>query len=371
MNKDNLLDYLPHILLLGPGPSSVAPSTYHALSQPTLGHLDTYLYGIMDEVKAGLRELFGTQNELTIATSGTGSSGMEAAFTNVVEPGDKVLVLANGFFATRMTEVAGRLGAKVTQFESPWGEALPVDQVAEQLGSENYDIVAMVQAETSTGVLNPAGEIGALLKDYGALFIIDAVTSLGGLPLQADEWGADVVYSCSQKGLACPPGLAPITFSARALAKYKGRKNKVPNWYLDAGLLAQYWGGEKRVYHHTISANLVYGLYQAVYNILAEGTQNAFARQWAAHEYLVRELYKLGLEMLVAEGQRLPMLNAVKVPAGADEAAIRARLRQEHHIEIGAGLGPLAGQIFRIGLMGHNARPEVVDKLITALKAVL
>jgi alanine-glyoxylate transaminase/serine-glyoxylate transaminase/serine-pyruvate transaminase len=259
----------------------------------------------------------------------------------------------------------------VTQLEAPWGEALPLTQVAEELGRDKYAIVAMVQAETSTGVLNPVEEIGVLLKDYGALFLVDAVTALGGVAVLADEWGADVVYSCSQKGLACPPGLAPITFSARALAKYNGRKNKVPNWYLDAGLLAQYWGGEKRVYHHTISSNLIYGLYQAVHNLLAEGLPNVFARQWAAHEYLVQELAKLGLEMLVAEGSRLPTLNALKVPAGADEAAIRARLRREHHIEIGAGLGPLAGQIFRIGLMGYNARPEVVDRLAAALKEVL
>ena len=215
MNKDNLLDYLPHVLLLGPGPSSVAPSTYHALSQPTLGHLDPYLFGIMDEVKVGLRELFGTQNELTIALSGTGSSGMEAAFTNIVEPGDKVLVLVNGFFAGRMAEVAGRLGAQITQMESPWGEALPLEQVAEQLQRDKYDIVAMVQAETSTGVLNPVAKVGALLKDYGALFVIDAVTSLGGVPVLADQWGADVVYSCSQKGLACAPGLAPIALTIR------------------------------------------------------------------------------------------------------------------------------------------------------------
>ncbi|MCL1816108.1 MAG: aminotransferase class V-fold PLP-dependent enzyme [Clostridiales bacterium] len=371
MNKDNLLDFLPHLLLLGPGPSSVNPSTYHAISQPTLGHLDPYLFEIMDELKTGLRKLFATQNELTIALSGTGSSGMEAAFTNVVEPGDKVLVPVNGFFAARMAEVASRLGATVVQLEYPWGEALPVELIAEELGRADYDIVAMVQAETSTGVLNSAAEIGALLKDYGALFIVDAVTSLGSVEVLADIWGADIIYSCSQKGLACPPGLSPITFSERALAKFHQRKNKVPNWYLDAGLLAQYWGGEKRVYHHTISSNLVYGLYQAVHNIITEGLQNTFTRHQQAHEYLVAELAKLGLEMLVAEGSRLPTLNAVKVPAGIDEAAIRTRLRREHYIEIGAGLGPLAGQIFRIGLMGYNAKPEIVDKLIAALKAVL
>ena len=371
MKKDNLLDHLPHVLLLGPGPSSVAPSTYHAIAQPTLGHLDPYLYSIMDEVKAGLRELFGTQNELTIAASGTGSSGMEAAFVNVVEPGDTVLVLVNGFFAARMAEVAGRLGAKVMQLEFPWGQPLDLSAVRQQLQKEKYDIVAMVHAETSTGVRNPADEIGAMLEDYGALFIVDAVTSLGGLPVQADIWGADIIYSCSQKGLACPPGLAPITFSERALAKFAGRKSKVPNWYLDAGLLAQYWGGEKRLYHHTISGNMVYALYQAIHNIQAEGLENVLLRQWEAHEYLVRELAKLGMEMLVEPAYRLPMLNTVKVPAGVDEAAVRIRLRKEHHIEIGAGLGPLAGQIFRIGLMGYNARPEIVDRLIAALKTVL
>jgi len=349
----------------------VAPATYHAVAQPTLGHLDADLFCIMDEVKCGLRELMGTENELSIAISGTGSSGMEAAFVNVVEPGDKVLTLINGFFAGRMAEVAERLGATVTRLEFPWGQPLDIPAVQEQLQKEQYDIVAMVHAETSTGVCNPADVIGALLKDYGALFIVDAVTSLGGLPLQADKWGADIIYSCSQKGLACPPGLAPITFSERALGKFRGRKNKVPNWYLDAGLLAQYWGGEKRVYHHTISSNLVYALYQAMYNLMEEGLENVFLRQRQAHEYLVQELEKLGMEMLVAPAYRLPMLNTVKIPAGMDEAAVRMRLRKEHHIEIGAGLGPLAGQIFRIGLMGYNARPEVVDRLITALEKTM
>lgn len=371
MKQANLLDQVQSVLLLGPGPSGVAPATYRALSTMELGHLDPYFLRIMDEVKSGLRQLMGTKNELTLPISGTGSAGMEAAFVNLVEPGDKALVLINGVFGTRMADVAARLGAEVTKLDFAWGTPVLPETVAGQLKREQYDIVAMIHAETSTGVCNPVAEISRLLDGYGALFIVDAVTSLGGIPVEADEWQADVVYSGTQKCLSCPPGLSPITFSQRAVAKLGGRKSKVPNWYLDMSMLIQYWQGQQRVYHHTAPINMVYGLYQAIYNILEEGLAQSHRRHREAHLYLVDELKQLGLEMLVEEAFRLPMLNTVKVPAGVDEALIRRRLLNEHHIEIGGGLGPLAGQVFRIGLMGYNAEKYAVDRLIAGLKALL
>jgi alanine-glyoxylate transaminase/serine-glyoxylate transaminase/serine-pyruvate transaminase len=369
--KKNLLESIHPTLLMGPGPSCVSPSTYHAMSLPTLGHLDPYFIDIMDGIKAGLRQLMGTSNEVTVPLSGTGSAGMEAAFVNTVEAGDKVLVLINGVFGVRMADVAGRLGAVVDTVEAQWGTALSVSAVKAKLDANHYDIVAVVHAETSTGVLNPVAEIGKLVKAQGALFIVDTVTSLGGIPVKVDEWGADVCYSGSQKCLSCPPGVAPITFSPTAMAKINARKNKVPNWYLDMTLLTQYWGGSKRVYHHTAPINMMYGAYQAIYQILEEGLEAVWQRHQETHEYLVESLDKIGIQFLVSESDRLPMLNAVLVPEGVDEAAIRTRLLKEFHIEIGAGLGPLAGKIWRIGLMGHTAHKHNVDRLVAALKACL
>ncbi len=367
----NMLDDIQSVLLLGPGPSGVAPATYQALSRPSLGHLDPYFFQIMDQVKAGLRQLMGTANHLTVPVSGTGSAGMEAAFVNMIEPGDQVLVLINGVFGQRMADVAGRLGAKVDTLEFPWGQPVLPETAAQALQKEDYDIVATVHAETSTGVRNPIEALGALLKDYGALFIVDAVTSLGGIPVTADAWGADVVYSGSQKCLSCPPGLAPITFSEKALSKLARRKSKVPSWYLDMNMLINYWSGQKRVYHHTAPINMIYGLYQAIYNILEEGEERVFARHQEVHRHLVRELADLGLEMLVEAESRLPMLNAVKVPEGLDEAMVRRRLLDDYRIEIGAGLGPLAGKILRVGLMGYNAQLHTVDRLTAALGEIL
>ncbi|MDR1711267.1 MAG: alanine--glyoxylate aminotransferase family protein [Propionibacteriaceae bacterium] len=367
----NTLDRVPATLLLGAGPSGVAPSTYHALAKNTVGHMDPFFIGLMDELKQGLRTLFGTANELTVPLSGTGSAGMEAAFVNLVEPGDKVLVLQNGVFGKRMVEVAGRLGAEVTELGFEWGTPVDVAAVADQLRQGPYKIVAIVFAETSTGVRNPVAEVGELLRGTGALYLVDAVTAIGGIPVEVDRWGIDVCYAGSQKCLSCPPGASPITFSERAVAAIKARATKVPNWYLDMTLLTAYWGGGTRVYHHTPPINMMYGLYQAVYNILQEGVENVFARHLRAHQRLAAGLAELGWEFLVDEPYRLPELNTVKVPEGVDEARLRARLLAEHQIEINGGLGALAGKIVRIGLMGYNATEANADRLIGAMKAVL
>ena len=366
----NLLEEINPVLLMGPGPSCVHPATYHAMSRVTLGHLDPFFIKIMDEIKSGLRKVMGTENDVTIPISGTGSSGMEAAFVNLVEKGDKVLVLVNGVFGKRMVDVAQRLGADVDELEFAWGTPVIVEEAKKQLGKKDYDIVAIVHAETSTGVNNPVSEIGKLI-DKKSLYIVDCVTSLGGTQVSLDKWGVDVGYSGTQKCLSCPPGLAPITFSEQAMTKIKNRKSKVPNWYLDFNLLTSYWGGESRVYHHTAPINMMYGLYQALYLLLDEGLENAYARHIACHNQLVTGLQELGMELLVEKSSRLPMLNAVNVPAGIDDAVLRSRLLKEHQIEVGAGLGPLAGKIIRIGLMGHTARPENVLRLLEALKKCL
>jgi alanine-glyoxylate transaminase/serine-glyoxylate transaminase/serine-pyruvate transaminase len=333
--------------------------------------MDPFFLHLMDELKAGLRVLFGTRNDLTVPLSGTGSAGMEAAFANLVEKGDRVLVLQNGVFGQRMADVAGRLGADVTELAFEWGQPVDVDRVAGQLERGPYKIVAVVFAETSTGVRNPVAEIGDLLNGSGTLYLVDAVTALGGIPVEADAWGVDVCYAGSQKCLSCPPGASPITFSDRAVEAIRARGSKVPNWYLDMTLLTAYWGGGTRVYHHTPPINLMYGLYQAVYNILEEGVEAVFARHAAAHQALAAGLADLGWEFLVDEPYRLPELNTVVVPDGVDEALLRKRLLAEHHIEVNGGLGPLAGKILRIGLMGYNARVDNAERLVAAMRSVL
>ncbi|MEY8339064.1 alanine--glyoxylate aminotransferase family protein [Lachnospiraceae bacterium 62-35] len=369
--KKNYLDDIQSTLLLGAGPSGVAPSTYRALSQTMLGHLDPYFIEIMDEIKKGLRQLMQTENEVTVPLSGTGSSGMEAAFVNTVEPGDKVLILENGVFGNRMADVAARLGAIVTKEEFEWGTPVQIDRVKELLAADHYKLVAIVHAETSTGVCNPVYEIGQLVHEAGSLYLVDAVTSLGGIPVEVDKWKADICYSGSQKCLSCPPGASPITFSKAAMEVIRTRKSRVPNWYLDMNLLTQYWGGSKRVYHHTAPISMMYALYQSIYNILEEGMEQAFARHKAVHEHLVKGLDELGMKMLAAPEYRLPELNAVVVPDGVDEADLRAQLLNKYHIEVSSGLGPLAGKIIRIGLMGYNATEYNADRLLAALKEIL
>ena len=366
----NLLDNIEEILLMGPGPSCVPPAVYCALARPTLGHLDPYFLTIMDELKILLQQIMNTANNLTVPVSGTGSAGMEACFVNLVEPGDRVLILINGVFGMRMREVASRLGAEVEVMEFQWGTPVNPSMVGKKLREGNYRLLAVVHAETSTGVANPVAEIGALPRGDDCLYLVDAVTSLGGMEVGMDAWGIDALYSGTQKCLSCPPGLAPLSFSPRAAAKLNGRRRKVPNWYLDISMIIDYWG-KNRVYHHTAPVNMLYALYQALKTIFAEGLEEAFARHRRSHEMLVRGLGELGLKMVVEEPFRLPMLNTVYCPAGIDEAAVRRRLRSEYRIEIGGGLGPLAGKIWRIGLMGHTAAEENVRRFLDALRTVI
>ena len=367
----NLLDRVQNTLLMGPGPSCVHPSVYSALSKPTIGHLDPSFIEIMDQIKMQLQKVMQTENRLTIPVSGTGSAGMETVFVNLVQPNDSVLVLINGVFGKRMQDVAERLGAQVDVLEFEWGTPVDVERARNQIKSKPYKIVAIVHAETSTGVCNPVQELSETVHNSGALYVVDAVTSLGGMPVKTDEWHIDALYSGTQKCLSCPPGLAPVSLSDRAVEVIQNRTSKVPNWYLDLTMIINYWQGAKRAYHHTAPINMLYALHQALQNILDEGLESVFERHMAAHTQLVHGLDKLGLSLLVEEPFRLPMLNAVKIPEGVDEAAVRIKLLQEYHIEIGAGLGPLAGKIWRIGLMGHTAYPENVDRLLDTLKTLI
>ncbi|PID40698.1 MAG: alanine--glyoxylate aminotransferase [Proteobacteria bacterium] len=371
MTTENLLNGIADTLLMGPGPSCVHDKVYEALARHSIGHLDPYFIRIMDAIKADSRTLLNTQNELTIPMSGTGSSGMETCFVNLIEKGDPVLVLINGVFGMRMQDVAQRLGADVDTLEFEWGSPVVVDTVKAKLETRSYKIVAVVHAETSTGVKNPVAEIGRLLKDSDAIYLVDAVTSLGGMEIRMDDWGIDALYSGTQKCLSCPPGLAPLSFSAKSVSALEKRQSKVPNWYLDLTMIINYWKGANRTYHHTAPINMHYGLYQAQRLILEEGLDNVCKRHLTCHQELVKGLEKLGLAMLVKPDCRLPMLNSVIVPDGVDEAAVRSRLLNEYKIEIGAGLGPLSGKIWRVGLMGHTARPKNVDRLLAALKTIL
>lgn len=362
---------LTQTLLMGPGPSMVPPEVYAALSRFTIGHLDPRFIRLMDEIKQRLKLLFNTENRLTIPMSGTGSAGMETVFVNLVEPGDRVLILKNGVFGMRMADVATRLGARVDVLEFDWGTPVRIEDVREKLAGGPYKIVAVVHAETSTGVENPVAEIGSLLKGTDSLYLVDTVTSLGGMPVNTDEWGIDAVYSGTQKCLSCPPGLAPVSFSTRAVEVLTSRKTPVPNWYLDMNLLVNYWEGASRAYHHTAPINMLYGLYAALGAVLEEGLPEVYDRHRQAHLQLVAGLEAMGLSMAVDSACRLPMLNAVTIPEGVDDAGVRSRLLREFDIEIGAGLGPLAGKIWRIGLMGHTARPENIDRFLAALGQIL
>jgi alanine-glyoxylate transaminase/serine-glyoxylate transaminase/serine-pyruvate transaminase len=370
-NKQNILNDVEQILLMGPGPSMVHESVYRAISLPTLGHLDPYFIRIMDAVKEQIRQAFRTSNHLSLPMSGTGSAGMETSFVNFIERDDPVLILINGVFGMRMKDVAERLGAQVDSIEFEWGTPVLVDRVREKLEQTAYKMVALVHAETSTGVENPVQEVGKLVRGTDSLFLVDAVTSLGGMEVNVDGWGIDIIYSGSQKCLSCPPGISPVSVSARALEFLRNRKTKVPNWYLDLSMIVNYWEGQKRAYHHTAPINMIYALYQSLFNLLEEGLDNAFARHRKNHELLVAGLEKLGLQMFVDASCRLPMLNAVVVPDGVDEAAVRKRLRDEFRIEIGAGLGPMAGKVWRIGLMGETCRPGNVERILSALREIL
>ncbi len=362
----------PQRILLGPGPSTVHPRVYRALATPIIGHLDPEFLQIMDELQEMLRWLFGTTNRLTFAVSGTGSAGMEAAFVNIVEPGDTVIVGVNGVFGNRMLDVVRRCGATAVPVEAQWGHRLDIQKIEDALKrNKPVKAVALVHAETSTGVLQPMTDVGALCKKYGALLVADTVTSLAGLPVLVDEWQIDVCYSGTQKCLSCPPGLAPITFSEQALAIAQSRKTKIQSWYLDVTMIANYWSNSSRAYHHTAPISMNYALREALRLVSEEGLKERFRRHARNSAILIENLLQLGLEPLVHEDVRLPCLNAIQVPRHVDEAKIRRRLLQEYNIEIGGGLGNLAGKIWRIGLMGESSSKANVVYLVSALRELL
>ena len=360
----------PNRLLLGPGPSDAAPSVLTALSKPLLGHLDPAFIGMMEEIKSMLRQIFQTENEMTFPVSGTGSAGMEFCFVNLIEPGDDVVVCINGVFGMRMADLAIRCGANVTKVEAPWGEIIQPEQVKEAVAGKSPKLIALVHAETSTGALTPAEEISKIAHDAGALMLLDTVTSLGGCEVDIDGWSIDAVYSGTQKCLSCPPGLAPVSLSPKALKIANNRKTQVQSWYLDVNLLSGYWGTE-RVYHHTAPISMNYALHESLRLVLEEGLQTRWARHKANHEKLAAGLKKLGLGIASQEGHQLWQLNAVTVPEETDEAQVRKRLLEEYQIEVGAGLGPMKGKIWRVGLMGESSTAENVDRYLDAMTQIL
>ncbi len=359
--------------LMGPGPSDVPPRVLEALSRPTIGHLDPAFVTMMDEVKELLQYAFQTDNALTMPVSAPGSAGMETCFANLVEPGDKVVVCQNGVFGGRMKENVERCGGVAVMVEDPWGEAINADKLEETLKvHKDARIVAMVHAETSTGAQSDVEKLVKLAHAHDCLTIVDAVTSLGGTPVKVDEWKIDAIYSGSQKCLSCTPGLSPVSFNERALEKVRNRKSKVQSWFLDLNLVMGYWGeGAKRAYHHTAPINALYSLHEALLILREEGLDRAWDRHYKNHLALRAGLEAMGLLFVVNKADRLPQLNAVTIPDGVDDAKVRSRLLQEYNLEIGAGLGALAGKVWRIGLMGHSSRAENILLCIGALESVL
>jgi alanine-glyoxylate transaminase/serine-glyoxylate transaminase/serine-pyruvate transaminase len=359
----------PRRFLFGPGPTQVEQRVYDAMSKPVVGYLDPFFFKVNEDVRAGLREVFGTRNPFTLAISGTGSAGMETAISNFVEPGEKLLVFTAGYFADRIGEMGQRHGAHVALCRKPWGQTFTEAEALEAVERESPQVVAFVHAETSTGALQAPLAITRPARKSGALVIADCVTSLGATSIEVDASGIDVAYSCSQKGLSCPPGLSPVTVSPVALDHLRARKTDVPVWYLDLKLLAEYYDGRK--YHHTAPISSFYALREGLAAILEEGTANRFQRHARAHAEFVRRVEAMGLRMHVAPGQRIPNLNTVRVLEGVDDAPIRRELLEEHGIEVGAGLGPLAGKIFRVGLMGPLANKKGLDLFFHAFEACL
>lgn len=368
LNLDPLA--VPARLLMGPGPCNAHPDVLQAMNTSPLGHLDPAFLQIMDEIQSLLRYVWQTDNPHTIAVSGTGSAAMEATLANSIEPGDVVLVGVAGYFGNRLVDMAGRYQADVKTISQPWGRVFSLEELRSAMAQYRPRILALVHAETSTGARQPIEGVGELCREYDCLLLLDTVTSLGGVPIHLDEWGVDLAYSCSQKGLGCAPGASPFTMSERAMTKLQGRSSKVPNWYLDMLLLGKYWGVD-RVYHHTAPINLYYGLREALRLLAAEGIDRSWQRHQTNVEYLWESLSKIGLDMHVEKEHRLPTLTTVKVPDGVDAKSITNRLLKEHDIEIGNGLGELAGKVWRVGLMGYNSRPETVDRLVSSLSAVL
>jgi alanine-glyoxylate transaminase / serine-glyoxylate transaminase / serine-pyruvate transaminase len=366
------LSALPSRLLLGPGPSPVSPRILEALARPTIGHMDPAFLQLLDEVGDGLRSVFGTANPTTFPVSGTGSAGMEAALVNLLEPGDTAIVGVKGVFGTRLAEMARRMGADVVEVAGEWGRPLdPEDLIGAHRRHPGARLLALVHAETSTGVRQPLDEVGAHLRDSDTLFVVDAVTSLGGIPVEVDAVGIDVCYAGTQKCLGVPPGLAPITFSPRAVERIRSRNRPVASWYLDVGLIAGYLGSERR-YHHTAPINLVYALHEALTEIDEEGLAARVRRHEEAGRRLQAELMERGFRPFAGPDEnRLPQLTAVFLPGERPEAPLRHRLLEEYGIEVGGGLGPAQGKIWRIGLMGHGARPESVDRLLEAVDQIM
>lgn len=363
----------PKRTLMGPGPSDVSERVLQALARPTIGHLDPAFVGMMDEMKGLLQYAFQTKNELTMPVSAPGSAGMETCFVNLVEPGDKVVVCQNGVFGGRMKENVERCGATAVMVEDEWGKVVDPNKLEEALkANPDAKIVAFVHAETSTGAQSDARTLVEIAHKYDCLSIVDAVTSLGGTPLLVDEWGIDAIYSGTQKCLSAPPGLSPVSFSERALDVIKNRKSKVQSWFLDLNLVMGYWGGgSKRAYHHTAPVNNLYGLHESLVMLQEEGLENAWQRHANHHQALRAGLEAMGINFVVAESDRLPQLNAVTIPEGADDASVRGKLLQDFNLEIGAGLGVLAGKVWRIGLMGSACNMHNIEFCLDSLDKVL
>jgi alanine-glyoxylate transaminase/serine-glyoxylate transaminase/serine-pyruvate transaminase len=357
-------------LLMGPGPSDVPARVLQAMAAPCIGHLDPYFLATMNETQQLLRHLFQTQNALTIPVSATGSAGMEACLVNLVECGDEVVVAVNGVFGTRMCDIVTRIGGKLIRVDGEWGRAVDPQAVAKAVKGCKPKVVAVVHAETSTGACTPLADIAAIAHEAGALFLVDCVTSLAGMEVPIDHLKVDAAYSGTQKCISCPPGLSPVTFSAAALEAVKRRKHPVVSWYLDLGMVGDYWGSERK-YHHTAPVNMVYAIREALRIIAEEGLAARHARHRLNHRALVAGLEAMGLSMLVPAAERLPMLNAVRIPEGVDDLKVRKALLNDFAIEIGGGLGQFAGKVWRVGLMGHSCRRRSVFLFLAALEAVL
>lgn len=361
---------VPPRILLGPGPSNASPRVLQALSMRQLGHLDPEFLSLMSRIQELIRYVWQTENAATIPISGTGSAAMEASFANLIEAGDKVLVCVKGYFGLRMVDMAGRYGANVVQISKPWGEAFSFEEISKAVSEHKPSILAIVHAETSTGVKQNLEGLGDLCRANDCLLLVDTVTSMGGIPLYIDDWKIDAAYAGSQKCLSCPPGISPLTFGERAMNKLAGRKEKVKNWYLDLSMLGSYWGKE-RTYHHTAPINMNYGLYEALRLVLQEGLENRWERHQRNADLLVEALRGIGLEPYAKDEIRLSSLITVAVPEAVDAKKVTAQLLDDYNIEIGNGLGELAGNVWRIGLMGFNSRPENVVLVTSALDRIL
>ena len=370
MSEVNTAWNAPQRVLMGPGPSNVSPRVLQAMAQPTIGHLDPQFLALMDETMELLRMVFRTRNGLTFPISATGSAGMEAVFVNLLEPGDRVLIGVNGVFGERMCDVAERCGAEVRRVEAPWGRVIDAERVAVEVRDFRPKAVAIVHAETSTGVLQPLGDIERIIHEANALLIVDCVTSLGGVDLRIDDWKIDAAYSGTQKCLSCPPGLSPVTFGEGALERFDARRSKVRSWYLDISMIRRYWSGE-RLYHHTAPVNAIYGLREALRLVADEGLDERIARHTRHAAALHAGLQAMGLPLFAQEGHRLPSLTTVCVPEGCDEAAVRSGLLNEFSLEIGGGLGPVKGKVWRVGLMGETSSPRNVLYFLSCLEILL